>query len=64
VVAEREHVDAGREQLVGELRSDPDAVGDVFSVGDDEVDVELLTQPRQPLLDRAETGAPVDVGDE
>jgi hypothetical protein len=64
VVAEREHVDAGREQLVGELGCDSDTVGDVFPIGNAEVDVELLAQPRQPLLDRAETRPAVDVGDE
>ena len=64
VVPEREHVDARREQLVGELGRDPDAVGGVLAVGDAEVDVELLAQPRQPLLDRAETRAAVHVGDE
>jgi hypothetical protein len=64
VVAEGEHVGAGGEQLVGELGRDPDAVRRVLAVYDAEVDVELLTQPRQALLDRAQAGAAVDVGDE
>jgi hypothetical protein len=46
VVAERDRVGAGAEQLVRELRRDADAVGDVFSVDDDEVGRELLAQRR------------------
>ncbi len=64
MVPEREHVDAGREQLVGELGRDPDPVRGVLAVGDAEVDVELFTQRRQPLLDRADTRPAVYVGDE
>ena len=41
VVAGGDHVDAGGEQLLGELRGDAGAVGDVLAVGDDEVDVAL-----------------------
>ena len=37
VVAERDDVDAGGEQLVGDLRRDPEAAGDVLAVDDDEV---------------------------
>ena len=52
VVAERDHVGAGGEQPLGELRRDPDAVGRVLAVHDAEADAELLAQRRQPLLDR------------
>ena len=64
VVAERDHVDARREQPVGDPRSEPDPVGRVLAVGNDEVDVELVAQGRQPLLDRAVSRRAVDVGDE
>ena len=46
VVAERDHVDAGREQLVGDLRRDPDAAGGVLAVDDDEVRRVALAQAR------------------
>jgi len=64
VVAERDHVRAGREQLVRELRRDPDTVRDVLPVRDHEVQVELFPQPWQPLLDRPQTGPAVHVRDE
>jgi len=44
VVAERDDVDAGREQLVGDLRRDPEAPGDVLGVDDDEGRVVPLAQ--------------------
>jgi hypothetical protein len=64
VVAERDRVRSGREQLLGELRRDPDAVRDVLAVEDDEVDGELVAQRGQPLLDRPATGRADDVGNE
>jgi hypothetical protein len=64
VIPEGQYVDTGREQRVRELGRDAEAVRDVLAVGDDEVEVELLTQARQALLDRTATGASVDVGDE
>ena len=38
----RDHVGARGEDLVRELRGEPDAVGGVLAVHDAEVDVELL----------------------
>jgi hypothetical protein len=64
VVPERDHVDARGEQLVGELRRDAEPVGRVLAVGDDEIEVELFTKARQPLLDGAQAWAPVYVCDE
>ena len=46
VVAERDDVGAGGEQLVGELRRDAGAVGDVLAVDDADVGAELLAQRR------------------
>ena len=57
VVAERDHVDAGGEQLVGVLRRDADAAGGVLAVDDDEVERELLAQAREQLAERAAAGA-------
>ena len=43
-VAERDHVGAGGEQPLGDLRRDPAAVGGVLAVHDAEVDPELFSQ--------------------
>ena len=64
VVAERDHVDAGREQLVGDLRRDPEAAGGVLAVDDDEVGREALAQRRQQRQQRALADAADDVADE
>jgi hypothetical protein len=64
VVAERDRVRAGRQQLVRELRRDPDAVGDVLAVDDADVDVELVAKRGQTLLERAPSGRADDIGDE
>src|SRR6476660_3368033 len=44
VVTERDHVRAGSEQLVGQLRRDPGAVGRVLAVDDRKVSVVALAQ--------------------
>jgi hypothetical protein len=64
VVPERDRVDSGREQAVGESRRDPDPVGDVLRVRDADVDLEVRAQRRQTLLERLPAGGPDDVGDE
>src|SRR5205814_7962676 len=64
VIPEGDHVGSGGKQLVGELRRDPRAVGDVLAVQDAEVRAELRAQTAQPLLDRTTTGRAEDVGDE
>ena len=57
VVAERDHVDAGLEQLVGDARRDPQAARDVLGVDDDERRLvpapELGQQPEQRPPSRA-----------
>jgi hypothetical protein len=47
VVAERDRVDAGGEQLVGDLRGDADAAGDVLAVDDNERRCVALAQRGQ-----------------
>ena len=64
MIAERDRVGAHFEQLLRELRGDPDAVGDVLAVDDAEVDVELLAEGGEALLERAPAGEADDVGDE
>ena len=64
MVAERDHVRAGGEQPLRELRRDPDSVGDVLAVEDAEGDIELFAQARQPFLDRAAARRADDVSDE
>jgi hypothetical protein len=64
VVAERDHVGAGGEEPVGELRRDPRAVRDVLAVDDRDVGAELLLQRRQALLDGVAAGDAEDVCEE
>jgi hypothetical protein len=64
VVAERDRVGPEREELLRELRRQPDPVGGVLAVDDADVDSELLAQRLQPQLERAPTRNPDDVGDE
>jgi hypothetical protein len=64
VVAERDHVGAGGEQPLGELRRDARSVGDVLAVDDADVGAELVAQARQPLLDGPPPGDAEDVGEE
>src|SRR6266511_1783636 len=64
VVSERDHVGPGPQQLVRDLWRDAETVGRVLAVDDAEVYVELLSQPGQPLLDRAPPWGPVHVSDE
>jgi hypothetical protein len=61
VVAERDHVRAGREQTVGELRRDSGAVGDVLAVDDADVRAELVAKRGQALLDGAPAGDAEDI---
>jgi len=60
VVAERDHVDSAREELIGGLWRDPQPARDVLAVDDDEGRFETLAQQRQAL----EQGAPPDAADE
>ena len=62
VVAEREHVRAGREQALREPRRDPGAVRDVLAVDDAEADAVLLLQRRQPFLYGLAAGRAEHVG--
>jgi hypothetical protein len=64
VVAERDHVGAGGQDSVGELRRDPDAVRRVLAVDDAEPSAELLAQRSQPLLERTPSRRADDVTDE
>jgi hypothetical protein len=64
VIAERDHVGSCAQQAVGELSGDPRPVRDVLAVDDAQVGAELVTQLRQPLLDRAATGDAEDVREE
>ena len=52
-VPERDHVGAGGEQALGDLRGDPPAVGGVLAVDDAEVHRELLAQRGEPRLEGA-----------
>jgi hypothetical protein len=64
VVAEGEHVGAGRQQPSGEPRRDARAIGRVLGVDDAEADLQFLLEPRQALLDGRPARRAEDVGDE
>ena len=64
MVAERDRIGTDREQPLGELGCDPDAVGDVLAVDDAEVDAELVAETGQPFLQRLSAGSADDVADE
>jgi hypothetical protein len=64
VVAERDDVGAGGEQLVGEFPRDARAVGRVLAVDDAEVGSDVRPQRRQALLDGAPAGDAEDICEE
>jgi hypothetical protein len=64
VVAERDRVGAGAQQLVGLLGRDPEPARGVLAVDDDEVGRELLAQVGKQLADDPAPGPSDDVADE
>jgi hypothetical protein len=64
VVAERDDVDAQREQLVGDLRRDARTARDVLAVDDDEVERMRLTQARQQRPQQMPSGRADEIADE
>jgi hypothetical protein len=64
VVARRDHVGAGGEELLGQLGSQSDAVRGVLAVDDAEVDPQLVFELGQPVRDRPPAGRAEDVTDE
>jgi hypothetical protein len=64
VVAERDRVDAGAEQLVGDLRRDPEPAGDVLAVDDDERGVVALAQTGQQPEQRPPAQPAHEIADE
>ncbi len=64
VVAQSDHVDAGREQLVGDLRRDPEPSRGVLAVDDDERRRVALAQHRQAVHQRETPNAAYDVAHE
>jgi hypothetical protein len=64
VVARRDHVGAGGEELLGQLGGQADAVRGVLAVDDAEVDPQLVLELGQPVRDRPPAGRAEDVTDE
>ena len=64
VVAERDHVDPGAQQLVGQPRRDAQAAGDVLRVDHDERRVVALAQGREHAQQRPPAGAADEVAGE
>jgi hypothetical protein len=61
VIPERDHVRAGAQQPVGELRGDARPVCDVLAVDDADVGFVLLPEAGQSLFDRVAAGDTEDV---
>ena len=61
VVAGRENVRAGGEELLRQLGRQPEPVGGVLAVDDAEVDAQLVPELGQPGLDGAPPGRSEDV---
>ena len=59
-----EHVHAGAEQLGGGFGRDAGAVGDVFGIRHDEVEMQPGPQPRQLARNHAPAGLADDIADE
>jgi hypothetical protein len=64
VVAERDHVGARGEDLLGDLRRDPEPVSGVLAVDGAEVDAELVAEAGKQPLDGANAGRTVYIRDE
>ena len=64
VVAERDRVGAGGEELVADRLGDAEAAGGVLAVDDDEIEPPARAQRRQAVDQRRAAGAPDDVADE
>jgi hypothetical protein len=64
VVAGRDHVGAGAEELLRQLGGQPDPVRGVLAVDDAEVDLELVPELGQSVCDGPPAGRPEDVTDE
>ncbi len=63
MVAARDDIDAGSEELLGSLWSNSRAPCGVLAVGHDHVEPVLLAQPGDQFLNRASSWLPYDVGD-
>ena len=64
VVAERDHVGADREQILGGLLSDPEPSGGVLAVDDHQVGAVTLAQVGHRATEARPPGLADDVGDE
>jgi hypothetical protein len=64
VVAERDRVGAGVDQVVVDRLGDAEAAGGVLAVGDDEVELPVAHQTRQPLQHDGAPRTPDDVANE
>ncbi len=64
VVAAGEHLDAEAEQFFGDFRSDAEAGGGIFAVGDDQINLLVLHKVGEALLNDQASGRADDVADE
>ena len=64
VIAGGDYIDAQFEQFFGERRSDAEAAGRIFAVGDHEIDGVIFHEPRQAVLDDVSPGTAENVANE
>jgi hypothetical protein len=64
VVAAGKDFDAGVQEVVGDLGSDPEARCGIFAVGDAQIDLALDEDVRQPVVDDFAARGAYDVADE
>ena len=64
MIAERDGVGAGVDEFVVDRLGDAEAAGGVLAVDDDEIELPVGDQSRQPLADDGAPGAPDHVADE
>jgi hypothetical protein len=64
VVATCDYVDPIRQQVVGDFGGDAEAGSGIFAIGDDEVDLAVRDEVREPIADDLATGRADDVTNE
>ena len=64
VVAERDRIGAGIQQIVADRLGDAEAAGGVLAVDDDAIELPALAQAGQALDHRVAAGPPDDVAEE
>ena len=64
MIAQRDRVDAGLDQLAIDRLGDAEAAGRILAIGDDQIELPVADQLRQALDDRGSPAPPDNVADE